>query len=314
MDRTANASATQSTAPDNSATFSPAAPPARKRVLSAAEQTAAVADLLGAEGVIGKSQEQKPDTIGERAETVLEGQVRAAPPEAETAQEAPPARKKPGSVHEAIEQLGISPEEFYNLEVGFGDNAPGAKLGQLKDGHAARSQALQEIASKEAAFLERESAIRSRESEIDGLRELMLARLSPETRAQVDQVLADRRGREDAQAALELRRMIPELGDRAYLDGFLQHLEGVGTRHGFRMDEIMAVRDPRMFTVLKELMETRATLERLAKIDPERVKEQPRPMAPQGRGAVDDSAVSRAKRTGKTADQVSAISSILRGR
>lgn len=73
------------------------------------------------------------------------------------------------------------------------------------------------------------------------------------------------------------------------------------------------MRDPRLFTVLKELMDTRAALERLRKVDPERVKEQPRITQPQGRGASDDSAINRAKRSGRQADQVSAISSILRG-
>lgn len=292
----------------------PDAPPAPRRALSASEKTRAVQDLLAAEGVTAKSQgDAKPGAGADRMEGVLDGtKHEAPPPDPEPAKPKPPA-KKPSSAIEAAEALGMSPDEFYNLAVAFGDNGPPETLGALKDARVNARTASAEIAEKEAVMIERESAIRAREYETDTLREMMHGRLSPERQAQVDEAIRQRRMREDAASAVELRRMMPEVQDPAFMEGFTRHLEDVGTRHGFSPAEIAGMRDPRLFTVLKELMDTRAALERLRKVDPERVKEQPRITQPQGRGASDDSAINRAKRSGRQADQVSAISSILRG-
>ena len=305
---------TQSTESGNSAISSPDSPSGRRRILSAAEQTAAVANLLAEEGVEVNTLAKRPGTTGDRAETVLDGRRHDDNPGDDEPPQPAPRRKKPGSLVEGAQELGMSPEEVYAWEIGFGDGTPAVSLSALKDGHQNRHAALQEIAAKEAAFFERESAIRTRETEVDTLRELMLDRLSPESRAQVDRAIQQRRQREDAQAALELRRVMPELQDKAYLEGFLGHLEGVATRHRFRPEEMLAIRDPRIFTVLKELKDLQDTITRLSKIDPERVKEQPRVIQPQGRGGGDDGAIQRAKRSGREMDKVNATYSILRGR
>ncbi len=248
----------------------------------------------------------------DRLEGVLDGRERSEASESgEEPEEAPRPRRKPASLQDAAEQLGMSAKELYDLEIGLGDGSK-VTLGAMKDAYADLGETRRETVRREVSLDEREGAIRDAETQLSELWELAGDGLSPATKGQIGAALKARREAAMVRAGDALARSMPEIRDEAFAGKFEQYLLKAGQRYGFHPAELVGMADHRVFLVMADLMKAQARIDKLVSVKPD-PKEAPRSAGPQGRGGGGDSAFARAKRTGKPADVTRAVSKLIGG-
>lgn len=217
---------------------------------------------------------------------------------------------RPATLTEAAERLGMKPAEVYDLAINTGDGET-VTLGQLKDAWQDRQTAVREGAKKAVQLDQREAAIVAREAFYGRVQDELQSSLTPQRRAE----MVRRYQADQARERQSLVRAMPELSDPGVMTSFLEQLGGEFERHGFRPGEMQFL-DHRFVLMARDLMRANARIERWSKYEPER--DPPRALTPQGRGggAADGKhkAMMQRARQGTTADKVTAVEALIKGR
>lgn len=256
---------------------------------SEAEQLAAIGDLLAgtpaAEAPANTAEGEEPDPW---------------------VQDKPPAAK-PGTLGDMAKQLGISPEEAYNLTIPTGDGEA-VKLGDLKDAWQNRQAEARETAKRAEALDQRESAAIASEQFLVTFAEDLAKTASPQAMQGLVQQHQQRLHGEQ----IRLLAAMPELRDPETLDRFKGQLVETLGRYGIAEDS-PALNDHRVVLMVRDLMRSKARLDKLLAFEPDKAPpRQAKARQNDGEGTRRAQLMNRAK-TGSTEDKVAAISALLKG-
>lgn len=255
---------------------------------SEAEQLSAIGDLLADT----PPAEPQPNEVGEDPDPWVQ-------PKAEAV--------KPGTLGDMAKQLGISPEEAYNLTIPTGDGEA-VKLGDLKDAWQSRQAEARETAKRAEALDQRESAAIASEQFLVTFAEDLAKSMPPQAMQGLVQQHQQRLHTEQ----VRLLQAMPELKDPETLDRFHgQMVETLG-RYGIGEDS-PALNDHRVVLMVRDLMRSKARLDKLLAFEPEKAPPRQAKTRPNdGEGTRRAQMMTRAK-TGSTEDKVAAINTLLKG-
>ena len=266
-----------------------------KQPLTESQKADAVAELLNGT----QKSPKEPLTAADQGE--------GTPKEPEAAQEPQKAQKKPTSVGELAEALGVEPKVMYDLDVSIGDDET-VKLGELKDAYKTRQKGLQEIATKEAQIIEREGATIQAQmlwSElgahaVQGLNDTQMKQLQDHMKAK------------DTHEREKMAQIMPELADPQQMTQFRTDTAELLGKYGYAPQE-MVIADHRQMWILKDYMALKKRMKALEEFQPDPIV----PSASHTKGRRNQNAskaqmLAKAK-TGSEADKIRAIGQLMKG-